>query len=57
MNNNIKTEVKRASHTQKVPHIGLPQKLPVIKVKMVARVPIFAPVCVKKLNIGCFVIK
>lgn len=54
---NIRTEVKRASQTQKVPHIGLPQKQPVNKVSRVHKMPIFAPVCENKFNIGCLVSK
>ena len=38
----IATEVKRASHTHHVPHIGFPQRDPVIKQIMVKVAPIGA---------------
>jgi len=34
--------VKRTSHTQKVPHIGFPQKPPIIKVNNVNKAPLLA---------------
>jgi len=40
----MNTEVKRASHTQKVPHIGLPQNPPVTNVNKVEKAPISVPV-------------
>ena len=38
--NEMNTEVKRASHTQKVPHIVLPRNPPVTKVNNVKKAPI-----------------
>ena len=57
INSSIKTDVNRASQTQKVPHIGFPQKHPVNKVNKVNKVPTWAPMRENKFNIGCFVTK
>jgi hypothetical protein len=40
--NKINTKVKWTSHTQKVPHIGFPQKPLLIKVNNVTKAPILA---------------
>ena len=41
-NNNINSEVKRASHTHHVPHIGLPHNAPVTSDKKANRAPVGA---------------
>jgi hypothetical protein len=51
----MNTEVKRASHTQKVPHIGLPRNPPVTKVNNVEKAPISVPVPEERRKRGCFV--
>jgi hypothetical protein len=51
----MNTEVKRASHTQKVPHIGLPRNPPVTKVNNVEKAPISVPVPKERRKRGCFV--
>ena len=40
MNSNTKKEVSLASHTQYVPHVGLPHKEPVTRVIKVKLIPI-----------------
>ena len=44
-NNKINSEVKRASHTHQVPHIGLPQREPVTKASKVNMAPVGAKAC------------
>ena len=51
----MNTEVKRASHTQKVPHIGLPRNPPVTKVNNVKEAPISILVPKERKKRGCFV--
>src|SRR3990172_10863824 len=41
-NNRINSEVRRASHTHHVPHMGLPHSEPVTKVKKVKEAPMTA---------------
>ena len=38
-NNNIRTDVRRASQTHQVPHVGFPHKLPVARTIMVKPTP------------------
>jgi hypothetical protein len=51
----MNTEVKRASHTRKVPHIGLPRNPPVTKVNKVEKAPISVPVPEERRKRGFFV--
>jgi len=53
----MNTEVKRASHTQKVPHIGLPRNPPVTKVNNVKKAPISIPHPEEPRISGWFVIR
>lgn len=48
INNKMNPGVKLASHTQKVPHMGLPQNPPVTRVDNVKKAPIFRPVPEKR---------
>src|SRR5690606_4378505 len=51
--NSTKTEVRRASHTHQVPHIGLPQIEPVISDSSVKTAPIGAAALTETSASGC----